>query len=123
MYIAKSRAADAKKGVNVAYVIPKEGTIEWFDMLAIPADAPHPENALKFMNYIMEGKVTADISNAVFYANGNTAALPLTDKAITGDPNIYPPPALAAKLVPLQAASDEYQKLLTRTWTRIKTGQ
>jgi len=123
VYIAKSRAADAKKGVNVNYVIPKEGTIEWFDMLAIPADAPHPENALKFINYIMEGKVTADISNAVFYANGNKAAFPLTDPAITGDPNIYPPADIAAKLVPLQAASDEFQKLLTRTWTRIKTGQ
>ena len=54
VYIAKHRAEDAKKGVNIAYVIPKEGTIEWFDMLAIPADAPHPENALKFINYIME---------------------------------------------------------------------
>jgi putrescine transport system substrate-binding protein len=123
VYIAKDRADKAGKGVKVQYVIPKEGTIEWFDMLAIPADAPHPENALKFINYIMEGKATADISNAVFYANGNKAAFPLTDPAITGDPNIYPPADIAAKLVPLQAASDEFQKLLTRTWTRIKTGQ
>jgi putrescine transport system substrate-binding protein len=123
VYIAKKRAIDAKKGVNISYFIPKEGTIEWFDMLAIPADAPHPDNALKFMNYIMDGKVTADISNNVFYANGNTAAFPLTDKAITGDPNIYPPAAVTAKLVPLQAHTDDFNDLLTRTWTRIKTGQ
>ena len=123
VYIAKSRAADAKKGINVNYVIPKEGTIEWFDMLAIPADAPHPENALKFINYIMEPKVTADISNNVFYANGNKAAFDLTDKAITSDPNIYPPADIAAKLVPLQAHSDAFTRDLTRTWTRIKTGQ
>jgi putrescine transport system substrate-binding protein len=122
VYIAKSRATDAKKGVNIAYVIPKEGTIEWFDMLAIPADAPHPENALKFINYIMEGKVTADISDNVFYANGNTAAFPLTDKAITGDPNIYPPADITAKLTPLQAHSQDFTRLLTRAWTRIKTG-
>jgi len=123
VYIAKSRAADAGKGVNVNYVIPKEGTIEWFDMLAIPADAPHPENALKFINYIMEPKATADISNNVFYANGNKAAFDLTDKAITGDPNIYPPADVAAKLVPLQAHGEAFTRDLTRTWTRIKTGQ
>ena len=123
VYIAKSRAADAKKGVNIAYVIPKEGTIEWFDMLAIPADAPHPENALAFINYIMDPKVTADISNTVFYANGNKAAFDLTSKDITGDPNIYPPADVAAKLVPLQAHSDGFTRDLTRTWTRIKTGQ
>jgi putrescine transport system substrate-binding protein len=123
VYIAKSRAADAKKGVNIAYVIPKEGTIEWFDMLAIPADAPHPANALKFLNYIMEPKVTADISNNVFYANGNKASLPLVDPAITGDPNIYPPADVLAKLTPLQAHSQDFTRLLTRSWTRIKTGE
>ena len=122
VYIAKHRAEDAKKNVNIAYVIPKEGTIEWFDMLAIPADAPHPENALKFINYIMEPKATADISNNEFYANGNTAAFALTDKAITGDPNIYPPADVQAKLVPLQSHSQDFTRLLTRAWTRIKTG-
>ena len=122
VYIAKHRAEDAKKNVNINYVIPKEGTIEWFDMLAIPADAPHPENALKFINYIMEPKATADISNNEFYANGNKAAFPLTDKAITSDPNIYPPADVQAKLVPLQSHSQEFTRLLTRAWTRIKTG-
>jgi len=122
VYIAKSRATDAKKGVNIAYVIPKEGTIEWFDMLAIPADAPHKDNALKFLNYIMEPKVTADISNNVFYANGNKAAFPLVNPDITGDPNIYPPADIAAKLTPLQAHSQDFTRLLTRSWTRIKTG-
>ena len=123
VYIAKHRAADAKKGVNVAYVIPKEGTIEWFDMLAVPADAPHKDNAMKFINFIMEDKTTADISNNVFYANGNKAALPLVDKAISGDPNIYPPADVQAKLVPLQAHSQEFTRLLTRAWTSIKTGE
>jgi putrescine transport system substrate-binding protein len=122
VYIAKDRASEAGAGINVEYVIPKEGTIEWFDMLAIPADAPHPENALKFINYIMEPQVTADISNYVFYANGNKAAFPLVDPAISGDPNIYPTPEVAAKLVPLKAHSDDFTQQLTRTWTRIKTG-
>ena len=123
VYIAKDRADKAGKGVKVSYVIPKEGTIQWFDMLAIPADAPHPENALAFINYIMDPKVTADISNTVFYANGNKAAFDLTSKDITGDPNIYPPADVAAKLTPLKAHSDGFTRDLTRTWTRIKTGQ
>ena len=96
--------------------------IQWFDMLAIPADAPHKDNALKFLNYIMEPKVTADISNNVFYANGNKAAFPLVNPDITGDPNIYPPADIAAKLTPLQAHSQDFTRLLTRSWTRIKTG-
>ena len=119
---ARSRAEEAKNGVKVNYVVPKEGTIQWFDMLAIPADAPHPDNALKFINFIMEPQVTADISNYVFYANGNKAAFPLVDEAIRNDPNIYPPADLAAKLVPLKAHSDDFTRTLTRTWTRIKTG-
>jgi len=123
VYIAKDRATQAGKGVKVAYVIPKEGTIQWFDMLAIPADAPHPQNALAFINYIMDPKVTGDISNTVFYANGNKAAFADTSKDITGDPNIYPPADVAAKLTPLKAHSDKFTRDLTRTWTRIKTGQ
>jgi len=122
VYIAKARAEEAKNGVNVAYVVPKEGTIQWFDLLAIPADAPHPDNALKFINFIMEPQVTADISNYVFYANGNKAAFPLVDEAIRNDPNIYPPEDIAEKLVPLKAHSDGFTRDLTRTWTRIKTG-
>jgi putrescine transport system substrate-binding protein len=92
-------------------------------MLAIPTDAPHPDNALKFINFFMDPQITADISNYVFYANGNKAAFPLVDKAITGDPNIYPPADIAAKLTPLKAHSDGFTRDLTRTWTRIKTGQ
>ena len=99
VYIAKDRAERGQARASTSqYVIPKEGTIEWFDMLAIPADAPHPENALKFINYIMEPKVTADISNDVFYANGNKAAFaadrPRRSPAI---PNIYPPADVAGQ--------------------------
>mgnify|MGYP001154533796 CR=1 FL=1 len=70
---AQARGAEAATPVNVAYAIPKEGAIVWFDMLAIPADAPHPDNAHKFINYIMEPAVIAAISNYVAYANGNAA--------------------------------------------------
>jgi putrescine transport system substrate-binding protein len=122
IYIAKSRADDAKNGVHVKYEIPKEGSIAEYDMMAVPADAPHPENAMKFINYILEPKTEAGISNAVFYANPVPAATPLVDKDISTDPNIYPPPDLMAKMQPLLSHSQDFTRLVTRAWTRIKTG-
>ena len=57
------------------YSVPKEGTIIWFDMYAIPADAPHPDNAHAFINYMMKPEVAAANSNFVHYANGNAASV------------------------------------------------
>jgi putrescine transport system substrate-binding protein len=120
---ARDRAKDAGKGIEIRYNIPKEGTIMNFDMLAIPADAPHPQNALTFINYLLEPEVAAKNSNLVKYANVNTASTPLLIDAVKGDPNIYPPPDIDAKLVPEPPRSQDYQRLLTRTWTRFKTGK
>jgi putrescine transport system substrate-binding protein len=120
---ARDRAHDAGKGIEIQYNIPKEGTIMNFDMLAIPADAPHPQNALIFINYLLEPAVTAANSNLVKYANVNTASTPLLSEAVKGDPNIYPPPDIQAKLVPEPPRSQEFQRLLTRSWTRFKTGK
>jgi putrescine transport system substrate-binding protein len=120
---ARDRAKDAGNGVEIKYSIPKEGTIMNFDMLAIPADAPHPHNALLFINYLLEPAVAARNSNLVKYANANAASTPLVSEAVRGDPNIYPPPDIRAKLVPEPVLSAEYQRLLTRTWTRFKTGK
>lgn len=122
IYIAKDRASQAGKGVNVSYYVPKEGGIAEYDMLAIPKDAPHPDAAYKFINYILEPATEAGITNAVFYANPVPDATPLVDKAISGDPNIYLPPDLQAKTHPLLTHSQDFTRLLTRAWTRIKTG-
>ncbi len=122
IYIAKSRAVDAKKGVNIKYQIPKEGSIAEYDMMAIPKDAPHPDAAYAYINYILEPQTEADISNTVFYANPVTAATPLVNKDISSDPNIYLSADLQAKMHPLLSHSQDFTRLLTRTWTRIKTG-
>ena len=103
--------------------MPKEGTIIWFDMMAIPKDAPHPNNAHAFINYIIKPEVTAAITNYVNYANGNAASLPFVDDAVKNDPGIYPPDEVKAKLFPDLAETQEYTRLLTRTWTRFTTGQ
>ena len=123
MLIARDRAAEAGQGVEIAYTIPKEGAIIWFDGLAIPSDAPHPGNAHLFIDYIMEPEVTAAISNYVFYANGNRAAFPYVDDEVKTDPAIYPPDEVRAKLFPDLSDSPRFTRLLTRAWTKVKTGR
>jgi putrescine transport system substrate-binding protein len=120
---ARDRASEAGQGIEINYVIPKEGAVIWFDMMAIPADAPHPENAHKFIDFIMRPQIAADISNYVFYANANATSFDLIDPEVTGDPGIYPPDEVKANLFANRAHTLKYDRLLTRTWTRLKTGQ
>ena len=120
---ARDRARDANKGIEVKYVVPKEGSILWFDMLAIPKDAPHPDAAYAYINYIMEPKVTADITNFKRFANANAAATPYVLESVKDDPAIYPPPELREKLAVQLADSPEQTRIITRMWERFKTGQ
>jgi putrescine transport system substrate-binding protein len=120
VFIASDAAAD---GVTVDYAIPKEGALSSYDLLAIPADAPHPENAYTVINFIMEPEITAGITNYVYYANLNDAATAFVDPEVRDNPGIYPPPEVAKNLFALKAHSASYDRLLTRSWTRIKTGQ
>ena len=120
---ARDRADEAKNNVTVKYAVPKEGTVIWFDMMAIPKDAPHPNNAHAWINFIMKPEIVGDISNFVNYANGNKASLPFVKDEVKNDPGIYPPPEIKAKLFPDLAHTPEYTRLLTRTWTRFQTGK
>jgi putrescine transport system substrate-binding protein len=120
---ARDRAVEAGKGIVVKYNIPKEGAVMFFDNFAIPADAAHVKNAHLFINYMMRPEVAAKNSNFLNYANANAASLPLVDEAVKGNPNIYPTPEVAAKLVADTPESAEFTKALTRTWTRFRTGK
>ena len=119
---ARGRAGEAKTGMNLAYLVPREGAIILVDTLAIPADAPHPGNAHLWLNYLMRPNVIAGITNAIKYPNGNLASLPLVLAAIKADETIYPTQATRARLIPIRAVSAEYSRLLTREWTRFRTG-
>ncbi len=121
--MARDRARQAGKGIDIAYSIPKEGAVRNFDMLAIPADAPHPFNAHLFINYLLRPDVAAKNSNLVEYANGDSASLPLLRESVRDDPGIYPPPSVLVKLVPERAKSPAFTRQLTRMWTRFKTGE
>jgi putrescine transport system substrate-binding protein len=120
---ARDRGAEAETPVNVAYAVPKEGAIIWFDMLAIPADAPHPNNAHEFLNFIMEPAVIAGVSNYVAYANGNSASFQLVDESVRTDPSVYPPDEVKQKLHAHLAESQEFSRELNRAWTTVRTGQ
>jgi putrescine transport system substrate-binding protein len=120
---ARDRAEEAGQGVKIKYAIPKEGTIVWFDMLAIPADAKHPKNAHTFINYLMEPQVAANDSNFVNYANGNAASLAMVSDEVKNDPGVYPTPEVKAKLFPSLAYGEDFQRLMNRMWTKFQTGQ
>jgi putrescine transport system substrate-binding protein len=123
VFQAASRAEEAKNGIVVKFNIPKEGAPMWFDMMAIPKDAKHPNNAHLFLNYIMRPDVMAGISNAVAYANANKASTALVDKAVLENPGVYPPPETMAKLFTFAVLPPEVDRIYTRFWTQLKTGK
>ncbi|MGD1875930.1 MAG: polyamine ABC transporter substrate-binding protein [Kiloniellaceae bacterium] len=120
---ARDRAGEANNGVTLNYVIPDEGALMWFDQMAIPADAPHPDNALVFLNYIMKPEVAAKASNYVYYANGNKDSQALLNEDVIGDAAIYPSPAAVEKLYTVSPYSPKVQRVVTRLWTKVKSGQ
>lgn len=120
---AANRAEEAGKGVKVGYSIPKQGAPMWFDMMAIPKDAEHPNNAHAFINYILKAEVMAGIQNYVAYASGNAAAKPLVNAEIVNDHRIYPTPEVQATLFSLAVIPPEVDRIFNRAWTTIKTGQ
>ena len=121
--IAADRAAEAENGIEISYSIPSEGTIIWFDMLAIPNDAPHPGNAHLFIDYLLEPEVIAAVSNYVYYANPNSASVEFVEAEIIEDPGIYPTPEVKAKLFPDLSHTSSFTRSQTRAWTRFKTGR
>jgi len=119
---ARDRATENKTGAEIKYVIPKEGTIIWFDSYLIPKDAPHPKNAHLFINYMLRPEVIAAVSNKVNYANGNKDATALVNKEVQEDPGVYPPQEVKAKLVPDLADTEEGTRIMTRGWQQFTTG-
>ncbi len=121
---ARDRGAKAKpQAVTVDYAIPKEGSQLWIDVMAIPKDSKNVEEAHRWIDYLLDPKVAAASSDAVGYANGNKAAVPLMKKEISEDPLIYPPAAVRAKLFTISPGDQEQTRLRTRLWTNIKTGR
>ena len=120
----RARAAEAKKKQRIAIVIPKEGALVNIDVMGIPADAPHPDEALAFINFILRPDIVAAITNTTGYANAVPASLAFVDPAIAADPVIYPPPEVKAKLFSaLPPVSRDFDRVRTRAWTRFRTAR
>jgi putrescine transport system substrate-binding protein len=120
---AKKRAEEAKNGVEIAYLIPREGALMWFDSFAIPADAKNVAEAHAFLDYMMRPQVAAANTNFVSYASGNLAAKPFVKPDILNNPGIYPDEATFKRLFTNTAYDEKAQRLVTRLWTRVKTGR
>jgi putrescine transport system substrate-binding protein len=123
IFQAAARAEEADKGVEIAYVIPKEGAPMWFDMMAIPKDAKHPDNAHQFINFILRPEIAAEISNYVAYASANQAALANIDAELKANPGVYPTDAAKKGLFSLAVLPPDVDRLFNRIWTGLKTGQ
>jgi putrescine transport system substrate-binding protein len=119
---ARDRAVEANNGVEIAYNAAKEGSLMWFDQMAIPIDAPNPSGALKFLNFIMDAQNMAAASNYVYYANGNKASQEFLSEDVIGDPAIYPSEATLENLYTTSPYDASVQRVVTRLWTKIKSG-
>ncbi len=116
------RAQEAHKA-PVAYAAPREFAQLWFDMLAIPKDAPHAADANKFINFLLQPKIMAAITNKVRYPNAVPASRSFIQPDILANPNIYPPPEAQARFFTIHAPSQEAERARTRMWARFKAGQ
>ena len=122
VFQSRNRAIEAKNGNDIAYVIPKEGAHLWVDQMAVPADAPHPKEAMEFINFIQTPEVIAKASDFIFYANGNEASQKFINKQILDDPAIYPPEEVLKKLYVVTPYPPASQRVLNRVWTSVKSG-
>ncbi|OLP58133.1 spermidine/putrescine ABC transporter substrate-binding protein PotF [Xaviernesmea oryzae] len=123
MLQARKRAQEAKAGVEVDYSIPSQGTQVWIDSMVMPKDAPHAEDAQTFINYMMRPDVAAKASEYVFYANANKASQAVMSKEVLEDPAIYPDAETFGKLYTVSGWDAKTQRLATRIWTKVITGQ
>jgi putrescine transport system substrate-binding protein len=121
--IARARAIDAKNGVKLEALIPEKGATLFFDSMAIPADAPHPKNALKFINYILRPEVHAGLTNKVFYANPNKASLKFVKKDVASNPTIFLSATDMAKMTPPDSVPQDIKRVQTRVFTHFKAGK
>ena len=120
---ARDRAAEAENGVEIAYYAPDEGAQMWFDQMAIPVDAPNPDAAHVFLNFIMDAQNMATASNYVYYANGNAASKEFLVEDVIGDTAIYPDEAAMANTFTTTPYPPRVQRTVTRLWTSVKSGR
>lgn len=119
---AIARAYESENGLNLQYIIPKEGAMMWFDQMAIPADAKNVTEAHEFLNFVMQPEIMGRVSSYTYVANAIKGSVDFMDEAVSGDVGIYPDAETLSRLYTTEAYPQKFQRLVTRAWTRIKTG-
>ncbi|QJD92501.1 polyamine ABC transporter substrate-binding protein [Duganella dendranthematis] len=120
--IARQRAIDAKNGNVIEVLVPKTSAALVFDTMAIPADAPHPNNAHLWINYIMRPEVHASLTNKVFYANPNAASVKFVRKDIAGNKTVFLSDEDKKKMAAPEPVPADIRRNITRIYTKFKTG-
>ena len=121
--IAKNRAIEGKTGQHIQTLTPKTGGVVFMDVMVIPADAPHPENAHKWMNFIMRPEVHAGLTNKVFYANPNKASLKFVKKDVASNPSTFLSATDMAKMTPPDSVPQDIKRVQTRVFTHFKASK
>ncbi|MFZ1680862.1 MAG: polyamine ABC transporter substrate-binding protein [Rhizobiaceae bacterium] len=119
---ARARAEEAGIEMNLGYFVPKTGAPAWVDCMCVPTDAPHPENAHKFLEFMLQPEVAAGCTNFTYYANGNAASKAFIDPEALNDPAVYPDAETIARMWAPKPFSEEQERAYTRAWQAIKTG-
>ncbi len=120
MQVATNRAKEAGNSFVIAYRLPKEGNLVWFDTLAIPADVPNRAGAHAFINFVMKPEIAAAAANELGFATANKAALALVDEKIRSNPNYYPSPEAQKKFHLPKVKDEKSNKMWQRAWNRAK---
>lgn len=119
---ARDRAAEAGDGIEIGYVTPEEGALMWFDQMAVPVDAPDPDAAHRFIDFMLRPDVIARASNYVFFPNGNLAAQPLLDAEVLNDPAVYPPDFVIEWMYSAEVQTQQEERAIADLWARLLPG-
>jgi putrescine transport system substrate-binding protein len=117
---ARVTALAAKKPYEIRYVIPNEGSVVWFDMMSVPKDAPNPDAAMKFINFVLSDRESANLTNDTYYPSAIPGARPMIRADVLQDPAVYPSPEQLRKLTPVTPLPVEIMRLETHLWQQLK---
>ncbi len=120
--LAQEQAKEAKRKTTIRYVVPEEGGTLWIDAICIPKDAPHPQNAHLFINFLMRPEISAAITNDILCPIANTGSKPFIKEEIRNDETLYPRPEVFKRLVLDKIQNPRYEEMRTRYWFLAKQG-
>jgi spermidine/putrescine transport system substrate-binding protein len=120
MFQAQQDARQAGRPFTIAYSTPKEGAVLALDSMVLHKTGPRPDLAHQFINFMLDGRNSAELTNLIGSGNPNRAALPYIDPAIASNQAVFPPPAVQRRLEMLRDLDRTQRRVLSRIWTEIK---